>query len=390
MEVGLVDSSERILLTRESQLSSQDITPIEMLALIKSHITDMLNEIKKTENCTIKGIGICCPGQVNGDILVAASNFPKFNNVPFVRLVSEAFAGAAVALLNDADAAVSAEVWGNPDVYSKYQNLAMITLGTGIGCGLILDGQLFHGSNGIIEAGHMIVTNSPQSRPCGCGQKGCVEAYSSAKSTVKRLQEMDLLDKNSSSTVVDGKDVFQRYLLNDFNAVKVVEETAEHLAVLSINICRVIDPQVIVFGGGLSKAGNVLLDLIRKYVREKTWTVLPTDVRLTLAISDKGGVLGAALAAKQKAIKSLQGGHKTEPSTLPNTGVNKQQEEQANGDKIEAWNNIVLGACVVASSASIFLLSKGRSPDRSSLASYLYDLLIIGQFGVGVALLLRR
>lgn len=152
-----------------------------------------------------------------------------------------------------------------------------------------------------------------------------------------------------------------------------------------------IDPQVIVFGGGLSKAGNVLLDLIRKYVREKTWTVLPTDVRLTLSISDKGGVLGAALAAKQRAIKSLQGGYKTESSTLPNTGVNlPKQQEQANGDKIEAFNNIVLGACVVASSASIFLLSKGRSPDRSSLASYLYDLLIIGQFGVGVALLLRR
>jgi glucokinase len=138
-------------------------------------------------------------------------------------------------LLNDADAAVSAEVWGNKERYGKYKNVAMITLGTGIGCGLILNGDLYQGSHGMIEAGHMMVTNSAQSRPCGCGQRGCVEAYSSAKNTVKRLQELELTD-GSNSIVLDGKDVFARYQMNDYNAVKVVEEVSFIIITVVINL----------------------------------------------------------------------------------------------------------------------------------------------------------
>lgn len=226
LEVGLVDAQGTALSTRESHVDATEITPQEVVASVKSHVTAMISESPNLKEFSIIAAGLGCPGQSVGDILIAASNFPKLVNVPFVRLISEAFGGISVTLLNDADAAVSAEVWGNPNVYNKFSNIAMITLGTGIGCGLILNGQLFQGSNGLVEAGHMIVTNSSHSRPCGCGQRGCVEAYSSAKNTVKRLQEMDLLDHTSSSTTTDGKDVFARYHLNDFNAVKVVEEVS--------------------------------------------------------------------------------------------------------------------------------------------------------------------
>lgn len=81
-------------------------------------------------------------------------------------------------------------------------------------------------------------------------------------------------------------------------------QTAEHLSVLCINLCRVVDPDVIVFTGGLAKAGDVLLQLIQKYINAKTWTILPTDVKLLTAQSiEFGGAVGAALAAKMQLVK---------------------------------------------------------------------------------------
>jgi glucokinase len=224
LEVGLVDSNGSVLDSRENSLKGSEITPSELIKQIKNHVSDMTkNPVSKGEKYNIVAAGIGCPGLVKGDTLLAASNFPKFEDVPFVKMLTDALNGVPSVLLNDADAMASAEIWGNPATYSQYQNLAMITLGTGIGSSLFLNGQIYQGSHGMIEAGHMIVDDSLKARPCGCGQKGCVEAYSSAKNTVIRLQEMDL-EETTSSTVFTGKDVFARYQLNDSYAVQVVEE----------------------------------------------------------------------------------------------------------------------------------------------------------------------
>jgi glucokinase len=226
IEVGLIDDNGKILESKGTDIQGSEITPKEVIQLIKESVELLTKKLSKAEDWKLVSCGIGCPGTVKGDILIAASNFPKFGNVPFVKMMSEALGGIPVALLNDADAAVCAEVWGNPTVYGKFQSVAMLTLGTGIGCGLILDGHAFHGSHGMIEAGHMIVSTFANSRPCGCGQKGCCEVYSSAGNIVKSLQELDLKDGNTTNPVTDGKDVFQRYLMNDYNAVKVVEEVS--------------------------------------------------------------------------------------------------------------------------------------------------------------------
>jgi glucokinase len=131
----------------------------------------------------------------------------------------------------------------------------MVTLGTGIGLGLVLNGELYQGSNGLVEGGHMIISSGSGGRLCGCGQRGCVEAYSSASSTARRLKDQDegqgegQGEGNSSfspssvcKSASSAKDVFERYSANDPLAIKVVKETAEYLAILCINICRVVDP----------------------------------------------------------------------------------------------------------------------------------------------------
>jgi len=95
----------------------------------------------------ISSIGVGCPGQCKDGVLVAASNFPTLKNIPFSAMLSKRFGGVPVVLLNDADAAMAAELW-RPGGFTDVQNAAMVTLGTGIGISLVLNGEIFQGSHG--------------------------------------------------------------------------------------------------------------------------------------------------------------------------------------------------------------------------------------------------
>lgn len=317
-EVGITDTSGSLLESKSNSWDSLTLTPEQAILLISEAAKTLLASLssRSTDPVVLCAAGIGCPGWSKDNILVAASNFPLFSNAPLASMLSKALGGIPAVLVNDADAFACAEVLGNPAVYKHARNVALITLGTGIGFGLILNGQLHQGSHGLLEAGHMIVTTVPGARKCGCGQVGCVETYSSASNTALRLEELDKAD-SSSSEKLTGKDVFARYATNDFNAVTVVEETAEHLAVMVINVCRVVDPDVIVFGGGLARAGETLLSCIRKYIAKKSWTVLPTEVELVTARSDNAGVIGPALAAQQQVLQFTPLSTSLAPSTAP-------------------------------------------------------------------------
>ncbi len=219
--VGIVDKKGRVLLSQEVAVDNATLTPDYAVKIIAQTAYTMNSQLP---NARIVCVGVGCPGQACNGTLVVASNLPHFKNVPLAKLLSEALNNVSVTLVNDADAAISAEVWGTSGAYKDYTNIAMVTLGTGIGFGLILDGRLYQGSYGLIEGGHMIVSTSSTSRPCGCGQTGCVEAYSSAKNTALRLRELDAKDGNTIEAASNGKEVFSRFALNDYNAVNVVEE----------------------------------------------------------------------------------------------------------------------------------------------------------------------
>lgn len=227
VSVGFLDGNGSFLTQSECDIDNLTVRPPELVDLI----VELISKAKLSE-WSIFSIGVGCPGQAKDNILVVASNLPNFKNVPLPKMLTDKLK-VPVLLLNDADAAVCAEVWGKESQhhYKNCKNLVMITLGTGIGCGLILDGRLHQGSNGLVESGHMIANMQPiNNRKCGCGQSGCVEVYASAKNTAIRLQELDDHDnakktKNTTAAVVSGaKEVFDRYAMNDFNAVKVVEE----------------------------------------------------------------------------------------------------------------------------------------------------------------------
>eukprot|EP01038_Epipyxis_sp_PR26KG_P007488 gene7488-10203_t len=271
--------------------------PKKMIKLIKDELNNFIEDTK-----SIKAIGIGCPGQSKNGIIVAAANFPFFVNAPLASLMSESFNNIPVILLNDADAILASLVWSSNE-FNLYKNIAMISLGTGIGFSLILDNKLYQGSNGLIEGGHMIVNSSRDNSKnvkCGCGQYGCIEMYASAKNTGRIYTEMVSENGANNGTHFNAKDVFDKLHQGDGIALRVIDEISRNLAVMCINVCRIVDPDIIIFAGGMSNAGSYLIDKIKKQVKELTWTVLATDVIIMNAsASDDAGVIGVALAAKQ-------------------------------------------------------------------------------------------
>eukprot|EP01041_Mallomonas_annulata_P006422 gene6422-12984_t len=363
------------------------------------------------------GIGVACPGQTKDGILIAASNFPGCTMVPLADLISEQFNNVPVVLLNDADAALAAEVWGmnnlsalkNADSdLSGTVNVAMITLGTGIGVSLFLNGSIHTGSHNLIEAGHSIISLK-DGRRCGCGQTGCVEAYASALSTARRMWESDQMAVNgtrsatengsgdgtgrnneftleelmtmSAEVFADGrhnaKDVFDRAAAGDPLAEEVLEETAECLSLLCINICRMVDPDIIVIGGGMARADSALLDRVRRHMARRVWTVLPHYARLVLsATPEHAGIIGAALAVRQAMVSTVTSSSSSlsSPSPMLSSSLSLSVPGERHLNRHRSPSVVYVSALTVAmvctvSLTSLFLQENNTPSSSSSLSS---------------------
>jgi glucokinase len=242
------------------------------------------------------------PVNITEGIIVAAPNLPLFKNVPLGKMLSDWFSRPAV-LENDANAAC----WGEyvHGAGKGIKDMVFFTLGTGIGGGIISGGKLVHGSgSNAAELGHLIIY--PDGRKCGCGQKGCVEAYASASSTAKRAAEaIEGGAQSSLKKVFDQKgqitckDVYEHLKKGDELAKKITDETAKALAIVCINVLHSIEPQRIVFAGGMIAAGDVLLNRIKDYFDKYIWSLKKEGVEIVFAtLGEDAGIIGAAALAK--------------------------------------------------------------------------------------------
>ena len=226
---------------------------------------------------------------------------PKFKNVPMRDILAERF-GKPVVFENDANAAC----WGEfaAGAGKDVTDMAFFTLGTGIGGGLVCNGQIVHGyDDNAAEFGHVIVV--PGGRLCGCGQKGCVEPYASASSTAARAQEAveqgiqsslkSVLDKNGTITC---KDVYEHLAAGDKLAKEITDKTAELLALMSINMLHISGPSRIVFAGGMIAAGDLLLGRIKHYFDKHIWPLKKETVEVCFAtLGEDAGIIGTAALA---------------------------------------------------------------------------------------------
>lgn len=303
IKIGIVNEEGKPVANDSFSTLAND-GPQAVVASIKSQVDQLIQQAGMTKDQMV-GVGIGSPGplDVTGGIIVATPNLKGWKNVPLRDMVSKA-TGLPAMLENDANAAAYGEFWAGAGKGDYVQHLVMITLGTGIGGGIVHKGELIRGHSGFAaEIGHVIV--KPDGRICGCGQKGCIETYASASNVARiateRLataQASSLHDVLNEKGKVSSKDVFEHAVRGDKLALTIVDETADYLALLCVNICRFLDPQMIVFAGGMILAGEFLFERIRTSYQRQTWTILDDKVAIVPAeLGNDAGFIGAAAVA---------------------------------------------------------------------------------------------
>mgnify|MGYP004658671325 CR=1 FL=1 len=213
-----------------------------------------------------------------------------------VKKEMEELTGLKVRLGNDANVAALGEMWLGAGKGEK--NIVMVTLGTGVGGGVILEGHPLVGTNGAGgEIGHICVCET-ETETCGCGKKGCLEQYASATG-IARLAALRLAKDTKSSLLrsqehVDAKAVFDALKAQDEVAEEIVEEFGKYLGTALANVACVADPEVFVIGGGVSKAGQIVIDYIKKYYMANAFMTCK-QTRFALAeLGNDAGIYGAA------------------------------------------------------------------------------------------------
>ncbi len=254
----------------------------------------------------IAAIGVATPGTMDlkTGYILEPPNLKPWRNVPVRDHIAKIF-GLPTAFQNDANAAALGEFWAGAG--QGVRSLVFFTLGTGVGGGIVLNGEVLEGehSHGG-ELGHMkIEMTNP--RECGCGKFGCLEAYASATAVVKRTREAlaasgaksILHARPASAPELTAREVFDAAKAGDALALKIVEETAFFLALGASNAMHVIDPDVIVFGGGMIEAGPWFLDLIKSHVPKVAFPVPAEKTLIRFAqLGSDAGFIGAAACAR--------------------------------------------------------------------------------------------
>ena len=252
----------------------------------------------------IGGIGLACPGLIKNGVVLSAPNL-KFENVNLGKLVHEK-SNKICTVCNDANAAALGEYVKG--VGTAYHSLVAVTIGTGVGGGMVLDGKIWDGFNGAgAEVGHIVII--PEGRLCSCGNRGCLEAYCSATALIKDTKEAMINNRDSklwevcdSPENVDGKTVYAAAALGDGVSKKLIENFINYLSIGITNIATLIQPEIICIGGGMSAEGDRLIkplnDIIEKNKLMSSLKSKPKIIAATLF--NDAGIIGAAANLKGK------------------------------------------------------------------------------------------
>lgn len=264
-----------------------------ILPEVSASILDKIDE-RKMDKKDIIGIGVGVPAPVTEDGVVngSANLGWKYKEV---KKEVEDITGLMTQVGNDANVAALGEMWKGGGAGQK--NMVMITLGTGVGGGVIVRGKIVTGEHGAAgEIGHICV-NYEETESCGCGNKGCLEQYASATGIVRLAKRKLALETRATilnAENVTAKDVFDAVKADDAVAKEIAEEFGKYLGHALANLAAIADPAVFVIGGGVSKAGEVLIPYIQKPYMEHA-LFADKDVQFVLAtLGNDAGICGSA------------------------------------------------------------------------------------------------
>ena len=295
-EFGIVDQNANIVAsTRVKTAGHGDINQyVDDCVAALNPIIEQVGGIEK-----IHAMGIGAPnGNYYTGCIEFAPNLPWKGNIPLAQMFSDRL-GVPVRLTNDANAAAMGEM--QYGVAKGMQNFIMITLGTGVGSGIVCNGQMVLGCDGMAgELGHVIVEKN--GRQCGCGRKGCLECYCSATGIARTARE--IIEKTDKPTSlrnipldqIDGLAITLAAKDGDPVAHEIFEYTGRILGEACANFAAFSSPEAFVFFGGLSKAGDLIMDPIKRAYEENVLAVYKGKAKLLVSELDGAGaaVLGAS------------------------------------------------------------------------------------------------
>ncbi len=307
--VGLVDDDCNII--KKDSVPTENERPFEeimsdIIALCKKVVADA-----GFSEADVKSVGIGVPGIPDpvGKKLIYAANLKNCKNAEIGKEINKHFSGASVYIENDANAAAYAEVIAG--AAKGFKDAVIVTLGTGVGGGIIIDNKILSGFNFAGgEIGHTVIVKD--GAKCTCGRNGCFEAYASATALIRETKEVIAKYPDSiihtmienSPDKIDGKTAFIAAKKGDEAGKKIVSQFIEYLGIGITDMVNIFQPEVIVIGGGLSKEGDYLLEPLREYVKNNSYE--PDEIASTKILAAKlgndAGIIGAAMLNKQ--IKS--------------------------------------------------------------------------------------
>jgi len=268
---------------------------------------DHLLGLRNMDSSQLHSISVAAAGAIDSEkgLVTSSPNLPGWRDVPLRDIVRNKY-GVDTFLINDASAAALGEQQFGAG--RGVNNFVLLTVGTGIGGGIIIGGKLYNGASGSAgEIGHMTIdVDGPK---CNCGSTGCLETLASgtamAREAIKRIKQ----GKKSSLTEIVGGEIdnitAEKVSVaargGDPLALEVISEAANYLGIGMVNLVNIFNPEMIIVGGGVAKMGDLLLDSARRVVRERAFKLSAQAVRIVRAqLGDDSGLLGAAAFAFQQ------------------------------------------------------------------------------------------
>jgi glucokinase len=298
-KLGIIDEDGKILL--QSKMKTQAVRGSQ--AVIQSIIDGIAAILRKAslQPRDIRGIGLGVPGTAdsNKGVVVFAPNM-FWRDVEIVRFIRNAF-DIPVYIAQDTRAAAWAEYLIG--VGQGLHSIASVTLGTGIGCGMVLDGKIVHGAlNSAGEIGHLIV--EVDGNLCNCGRRGCLEAYAGGLAIVRDAKEK--LGKifalsNKETSEIDVCDVFQLAQHGNAEARRLTDRAVKYIGIGLVNLVNVSSVELISISGGISNAApELLLDPLREFIRDRAYEVVSHKVKICKsALGEDAPLIGAALLYRE-------------------------------------------------------------------------------------------
>ncbi len=311
-----------VVVDREGKRLADRTTPADVHGGPDSVISDMVELVDAVlteaslDRKAIIGVGVAAPGPLSpskpacrrSGRIICSANLPGWVDVPLCDRLGEAL-DVSITLENDGNAAAFGEFWLGAG--KDGADLVMLTLGTGVGAGVILNGQVLRGHfENAGELGHMIVVHD--GLLCTCGQRGCLEQYASAgavarraAASIERGDSSSLTEAVKNGTPINSETVVSCARAGDELCMRIWDEACFHLGVACITIQHAFNPKRIVLGGGMSEAGSFLVDRVTHHLHRQRWT-LHEDLPLIVpaGLGRNAGAIGAAGLALQNRVKS--------------------------------------------------------------------------------------